>query len=334
GPPGRRRLHGAGQPAGAFPGAVLGERGELTPAGRPLDQRALAHRDTAKAGPHRDSERPHPVQQARHLVPDAADHGRRGNLAGSGRGCGVTYRPVPGAGRCHSVTPDPSYSAGVLPVNLTLMAGRPLHALLLPPAAGAGRLLDALAAALDGSGPAILPLDPGLPSARVDDLLHAFTPATVETLDGEERWRPDDSRPAAPGTGADPPDGTAVVIATSGSTGEPKGAQLSADALLASARASLDRIGARPGARRPGPLLTSHIAGVGVLVRFVVSGMAPVVVDRLDPAQRNLAAYGCGYVSLVPAQLRRMLEAGAGLSAFEAILLGGAGIPSGLLTGA
>src|SRR5215470_5176818 len=214
------------------------------------------------------------------------------------------------------------------------MAGRPLHALLLPPVAGAGRLLDALAAALDGSGPAILPLDPGLPSARVADLLHAFTPATVETLDGTERWRPDGSIPAAPGAGADLPDGTAVVIATSGSTGEPKGAQLSADALLASARASLDRIGARPGARWLCPLPTSHIAGLGVLVRSVVSGMAPVVVDRLDPAQRNLAAYGCGYVSLVPAQLRRMLEAGAGLSAFEAILLGGAGIPSGLLTGA
>ncbi len=74
------------------------------------------------------------------------------------------------------------------------MAGRPLHALLLPPAAGAGRLLDALAAALDGSGPAILPLDPALPPARVTDLLHAFTPATVETQDGAIRWRPDDAR--------------------------------------------------------------------------------------------------------------------------------------------
>ena len=214
------------------------------------------------------------------------------------------------------------------------MAGRPLHALLLPPAAGAGRLLDALAAALDGSGPAILPLNPGLPSARVTDLLHAFTPATVETLDAEIRWRPDDSRPAVPGTGADLPDGTAVVIATSGSTGEPKGAQLSADALLASARASLDRIGARPGTRWLCPLPTSHIAGLGVLVRSLVSGTAPVVVDRLDPARRNLAAFGCEYVSLVPAQLRRMLDAGAGLSAFGAILLGGAAIPSGLLVGA
>ncbi len=214
------------------------------------------------------------------------------------------------------------------------MSGRPLHAFLLPPAAGAGRLLDALAAALDGTGPAILPLDPALPQARVTDLLHAFTPATVETQDGAIRWRPDDDRQVAPGAGADLPDGTAVVIATSGSTGEPKGVQLSAGALRASARASLDRIGAQPGARWLCALPTSHIAGLGVLVRSLVSGTTPVVVDRLDPAQRDLAAFGCDYTSLVPAQLRRMLDVGAGVSAFGAILLGGAAIPSGLLAGA
>jgi len=71
-----------------------------------------------------------------------------------------------------------------------------------------------------------------------------------------------------------------------------------------------------------------------VLVRSLVSGTTPVVVDRLDPAQRDLAAFGCDYTSLVPAQLRRMLEVGAGVSAFGAILLGGAAIPSGLLAGA
>jgi o-succinylbenzoate---CoA ligase len=214
------------------------------------------------------------------------------------------------------------------------MSGRPLHALLLPPAAGAGRLLEALAAALDGTGPALLPLDPALPQARVADLLHAFTPATVETQDGALRWRPDDYRPAAPGPGADLPEGTAVVIATSGSTGEPKGVQLSAAALRASAQASLDRIGAGPGARWLCPLPTSHIAGLGVLVRSLICGTTPVVVDRLDPAQRNLAAFGCGYTSLVPTQLRRLLDTGAGLPAFSAILLGGAAIPSGLLAGA
>ncbi|MGN6172473.1 MAG: AMP-binding protein, partial [Streptosporangiaceae bacterium] len=70
------------------------------------------------------------------------------------------------------------------------MTGRPLHALLLP-AASAGRMLDALSSALDGSGPAILPLDPRLPPARVAALLGAFAPAAVETPEGTQRWPPD-----------------------------------------------------------------------------------------------------------------------------------------------
>src|SRR5262249_48102070 len=134
--------------------------------------------------------------------------------------------------------------------------------------------------------------------------------------------------------GEDLPDGTAVVGATSGSTGEPKGVQLSAGALLASARASLDRIGASPRTRWPCPPPTRHNPGPRGVGPPLVTRTAPAGVGRLDPAQRNLAAFGCGYVSLVPAQLRRMLDAGAGLSAFGAILLGGAAIPSGLLTGA
>jgi O-succinylbenzoic acid--CoA ligase len=209
------------------------------------------------------------------------------------------------------------------------MAGRPLHALLLPPAAGASRLLDALAAALDGTGPAILPLDPRLPRARVTDLLHAFSPAALETPEGAERWRPTTAIAMPAGSGAGLPDDVAVVIATSGSTGEPKGVQLSATALVHSARASLSRLGARPGERWLCPLPTSHIAGLGVLVRSLVAGTAPVVTDRLDP--RELGAPGCAFVSVVPTQLRRMLDAGAGLAAFRAILAGGAAVPGSLL---
>jgi o-succinylbenzoate---CoA ligase len=214
------------------------------------------------------------------------------------------------------------------------MTGRPLHALLLPPAAGAGRLLEALGAALDGSGPAILPLDPRLPPARLAALLDAFTPAAVETQDQPERSRPTarTPRPAGPGDGL--PGDTAVVIATSGSTGEPKGAQLSAAALLYSARASLRRIGARPGERWLCPLPTSHIAGLGVLVRSLVSGTTPVVTDRLDPAAPGFGAPGLAHVSLVPTQLRGLLDAGADLGGLRTILLGGAAIPSGLLAAA
>jgi O-succinylbenzoic acid--CoA ligase len=214
------------------------------------------------------------------------------------------------------------------------MAGRPLHALLLPPAAGAGRLLDALAAALDGTGPAILPLDPSLPPARVADLLQAFTPDVVETAEGAVRQHPPTDVRTRTGSAADLPAEVAVVIATSGSTGEPKGAQLSAAALVHSARASLHRLGASPGERWLCPLPTSHIAGLGVLVRSLVSGTTPVVTGRLDPAQPGLGAPGCAYASLVPTQLRRVLDAGADLAALRAILVGGAAVPASLLAAA
>jgi o-succinylbenzoate---CoA ligase len=202
------------------------------------------------------------------------------------------------------------------------VTGRPLHALLLP-ATSAGRLRDALAAALDGTGPAILPLDPRLPAAQVSALLAAFAPAALET--------PGDTQRRLPTTPV-PPD-VAVVIATSGSTGEPKGVQLTAAALLHSARASLDRLAARPGERWLCPLPTSHIAGLGVLVRSLVTGTDPVVTDRLG-ADADLAALGCAHVSLVPAQLRRLLAAGADLAALRTILLGGAAVPAGLLAAA
>ncbi len=61
------------------------------------------------------------------------------------------------------------------------MTSRPLHAVLLPAGQAGGRLLEALASALDGTGPAILPLDPGLPRERLDALLEAFAPAAIET---------------------------------------------------------------------------------------------------------------------------------------------------------
>ena len=209
------------------------------------------------------------------------------------------------------------------------MTSRPLHAVLLPAEAAGGRLLEALSAALDGSGPAILPLDPDLPRERLDTLLGAFAPATLETPDGTTRLAP-----AGPGAATRPgvqPE-TAVVIATSGSTGPPKGTELSAAALLASARASLDRLGARPGDSWLCCLRASHVAGLQVLVRSLIAGVPPVVSMRLEPG--TLAASGCAYVSLVPVQLRRLVDAGAGLSALRGILLGGAAMPDGLLADA
>jgi o-succinylbenzoate---CoA ligase len=211
---------------------------------------------------------------------------------------------------------------------------RPLHAVLVDQAGP--RLLELLAAALDGSGPAILPLDAGLPQARLAELLGALAPDTVEDPDGVTTARSAGQKALA--------EGTAVVIGTSGSTGTPKGVELSGAALLHSARASLARIGARPGERWLCCLPVTHVAGIQVLVRSLAGGTEPVLADRADP--QTVAASGCAHVSLVPTQLRRLLDSESrqgdiatnngisALSGFSSVLLGGAAAPGGLLEAA
>ena len=203
------------------------------------------------------------------------------------------------------------------------MEKRQLHAVLLSGVADAGRLLDPLARALDGTGPAILPIDADLPAARLRDWLDAFDPDAVLGVDGKTTHRS-----GAAGVEAD----TAVIIGTSGSTGEPKGVELSASALLHSARASLARCGARPGDRWLVCLPVTHVAGLQVLVRSLASGTEPVVAPVADAGA--LAASGCAHVSVVPTQLLRLLSDPAGvaaLAAFTSVLVGGAASAASLL---
>jgi O-succinylbenzoic acid--CoA ligase len=205
------------------------------------------------------------------------------------------------------------------------VTSRRLHAVQLPPSAGE-RMLAALARALDGSGPAILMLDPGLPAAAIRRMLEAFAPATIETMAGTSTVGVTPRRNPPPVLA----DETAVVIATSGSTGVPKGVQLSAAAMMASAAASLRRIGATPGERWLCCLPTFHISGIGVLVRSLLTGTDPVFAPAVSPDV--LAASDCAHVSLVPTQLRRLLDAGASPRQVKTVLLGGAAAAGSLLT--
>ena len=218
------------------------------------------------------------------------------------------------------------------------MTTRPLHAVLVERTGP--RLVELLAAALDGSGPAILPLDAGLPAARLNDLLMTFAPDTVEVPDGETTIRSGQGKRVA--------EDTAVIIGTSGSTGTPKGVELSAAALLHSARASLARVGARPGERWLCCLPGTYIAGIQVLVRSLVGGTEPVLAERADA--ETVAASGCAHVSLVPTQLRRLLGTdgidiptnainqhsyiSTPLAGFSSVLLGGAAAAPSLLEAA
>ncbi|HZL03201.1 MAG TPA: AMP-binding protein, partial [Cellulomonas sp.] len=82
--------------------------------------------------------------------------------------------------------------------------------------------------------------------------------------------------PGLPVAEADVPDDVALVVRTSGSTGDARQVLLSAGALRASAAATETRLGGP--ARWLLALPTTHIAGLQVLVRSVLAGTDPVTV--------------------------------------------------------
>ena len=131
-------------------------------------------------------------------------------------------------------------------------------------------------------------------------------------------------------------DDIAVVVSTSGTTGIPKGAMLSAAALTCSATATHRRLGGT--GRWLLALPAYHVAGLQVLVRSVVGGSAPVALDAsFEPADLVAAvnAMGTGrrYTSLVSNQLDKALadpSAAAALAEFDAVLIGGGPMPAGV----
>ncbi|NRQ39020.1 AMP-binding protein [Nonomuraea sp. NN258] len=189
---------------------------------------------------------------------------------------------------------------------------RPLHAIVQPPGPA---LFTAVREALSGDGPAVLPLSPG---RAADAALAALRPTSVDGV-------------PLPG-GAGVPADVAVVISTSGSTGAPKGVMLSATALRTSALASLRRLEAAAGERWLCCLPVSHVSGLQVLVRALLSESEPIIHPAFDPVA--VLASGADHVSLVPTQLHRLVEMRADLSVFRTILLGGAPARAGLLAAA
>jgi O-succinylbenzoic acid--CoA ligase len=208
------------------------------------------------------------------------------------------------------------------------VTNRPLHAVLLSGPADADLLTEPLARALDGTGPALLPLDASVPAARLRQLLDVFQPNVIVDGDGEATVRSSSSAWISPGVSPD----TAVIITTSGSTAEPKGVELSAAALSHSARATLARLGARPGERWLLCLPPSHVAGLQVLVRSLISGTERTVATAATADA--LAASGCAHVSVVPTQLVRLLDEPGGVAAlagFSSVLVGGAAAGAAVL---
>jgi O-succinylbenzoic acid--CoA ligase len=145
--------------------------------------------------------------------------------------------------------------------------------------------VDALRRAWD-AGDAVLPVDPRLPAAAARGLLDAL------------------------GAGDPVEPGDALVVATSGTTGDPKGVVLTHDAVDAAATATNAALAVDPaGDRWLAKLPLAHVGGLGVVTRALRSA-TPLTFDATDPAATLTAA--------VPTQLEREDH-----GRFRAVLVGG-----------
>jgi O-succinylbenzoic acid--CoA ligase len=119
-------------------------------------------------------------------------------------------------------------------------------------------------------------------------------------------------------------DGDALVMATSGSSGEPKLAVLTHAAVEASARATSARLEIDPEVDRwLACLPLAHVGGLSVVTRSLATGTPCTVHDGFDAvAVQAAAAEGCTRTSLVPAALARIDPA-----VFRTILVGGQAPP-------
>lgn len=186
-----------------------------------------------------------------------------------------------------------------------------LVALAVPPGPA---FLDALRRIWD-DGDAVLPLDPHAPAPHRDRLLNALAPSAVVEADGTRHHR-SGGRPVE--------DGDAVVIATSGTTGAPRGAVHTHAGVAAAARmtsAACGATGSDVGWLACLPL--GHVGGFSVITRALLAGTGLEIHDRPDAARIDDAARrGATHVSLVPTLLGRIDPA-----PWRAILLGGSAVP-------
>ncbi len=128
---------------------------------------------------------------------------------------------------------------------------------------------------------------------------------------------------------------TALIVESSGSTGIPKRISISADALIASAKATEEYFGAKGQWLLTLPI--NYIAGIQVLVRTILSDVQPIVMNTAVPftpeafaLSSTLLTVDAKFTSVVPTQLVRLQQLASQdpflvklLQRFTAILVGG-----------
>ena len=164
------------------------------------------------------------------------------------------------------------------------------------------------------SGDAVAPIDMRLTGPALAAAIDAISPTVI--VDG-------DGRRSCPGRPAE--DGDAVIVNTSGTSGTPRAAVLTHDAVTASARATSAELEVDQTIDRwLACLPLSHVGGLSVVTRAVVTDTPLEVHSGFDTnAVAEAARSGATLVSLVATAARRIDP-----TMFRRILLGGSAIPA------
>lgn len=167
-------------------------------------------------------------------------------------------------------------------------------------------------------GDAALPIDQRLARPATTALLDALAPARIIGGDAGDHRRAGVARPVE--------EGDALVMATSGTTGEPKGVVLTAAAVAASAAATSQRLAVDPARHRwLSCLPLNHVGGLSVLTRALLTGTPLEVLPGFDLEQVSIRSGPEVMVSLVPTTLARV-----GPEHFHTVVLGGSAAPTEL----
>ena len=167
------------------------------------------------------------------------------------------------------------------------------------------------------NGDAVLPIDQRLRPAGKKILLDVMAPSEIIDASFTASTLPN-GRPMQ--------DGDALVIASSGSTGSPKGIIHTHSSLLAGAQASASRLQLTSDDHWLVCIPVSHVGGFSVISRALHIGAALTLLPAFDVAAvQEAAKNGATHASLVATALSRI-----DASLFRTILLGGSSAPDNL----